>query len=349
MSTAPCVEEALQMSQAAVAEQPVFIVGCGRSGTTLMRLMLSAAGGLMIPPECDFLWRAVRRFGAGATLDAHDIEEFVSLLERISSFPGLDLSIDQIRAELRDKGRAGLPDCIAHVYRTYAARAGRSRWGDKNPFYVLYLDEIRRLYPGVRVIHMIRDGRDVTVSYRTTKMRPYNTFITAKRWVRCIQAGRDWGARHPEQYLEVRYEDLIADPERQLRRVAPFVGERYSDAMLGYYVDNQDMRRIPAHDREHHGNLVKPIIKGNSEKWRAEMSETDRQTFEWVGGRLLADLGYAEPSASPASGVLLYVWLCEVRWRLGRAAPIRQVVERLPWRARTVAKTGLLIDNEHYR
>jgi hypothetical protein len=235
------------------------------------------------------------------------------------------------------------------VYRTYATRAGRSRWGDKNPFYVLYLDEIRQLYPGVRVIHMIRDGRDVTVSYRNTKMRPYNTFITAKRWVRCIQAGQAWGARHPEQYLEVRYEDLIADPERQLRRVAPFVGERYSDAMLGYYLDNQDMRRIPAHDRGHHGNLAKPIIKGNSEKWRAEMSETDRQTFEWVGGHLLADLGYAEPSGSAAGSVLPYLWLCEARWRLGGAAPIRHIVERLPWRARTVAKAGLLIDNEHYR
>src|SRR5688500_14721348 len=170
MSTAPCIEDAIEMSHSALAEEPVFIVGCGRSGTTLMRLMLSAAGGLIIPPECDFLWRAVRRFGAGATLAAHDIEEFIRLLEGISSFPGLELSIDQIGAELREKRSVGLPDCIAHVYRTYATRAGRSRWGDKNPFYVLYLDQIRQLYPGVRVIHMMRDGRDVTVSYRTTKM-----------------------------------------------------------------------------------------------------------------------------------------------------------------------------------
>jgi len=349
MYAAPELKESVPMSHSAVTEQPVFIVGCGRSGTTLMRLMLSAAGGLMIPPECDFLWRALRRFGATATLDAHEIEQFVDLLARISSFPGLELSIDQIRAELRTREAPRVGDCIAHVYRMYATRERRARWGDKNPFYVLYLDEIRDLYPGVRVIHMIRDGRDVSVSYQRTRMRPYNTFMTAKRWVRCVHAGQDWGARHPDQYLEVRYEDLIEDPEGQLRRVAPFVGEPYSDAMLGYYLDNQDMRRIPAHDRGHHGNLAKPIMKGNSEKWRAEMSETDRQTFEWVGGRLLAHLGYPDQSASPARAVLPYLWLCEARWRLGMAGAMRQMVERLPWRARTVAKTGLLIDNEHYR
>ena len=119
--------------------------------------------------------------------------------------------------------------------------------------------------------------------------------------------------------------------------------------MLGYYLDNQDMRRIPAHDRGHHGNLAKPIMKGNSAKWRAEMTGSDRRTFEWVGGQLLAQLGYTETRESTASGVLPYVWLCEARWRLGGAGLTRQVVDRLPWRARTVVKRGLLIDNEHYR
>jgi hypothetical protein len=196
---------------------------------------------------------------------------------------------------------------------------------------------------------MIRDGRDVAVSYQNTKMQPYSTFVTATRWVRCVRAGQAWGARHPDQYLEVRYEDLTDNPEAQLRRVAPFVGERYSEAMLAFYLDNHDMRRIPSHDRAHHGNLSKPVMKGNHEKWRTKMTAEDRQTFEWVGGRLLAELGYAQQSRSRAVALVPYLWLCEARTRAGQRDMVRQVVEKLPWRARTLAKKGFLIDNEHYR
>jgi hypothetical protein len=331
------------------SQQPVFIVGCGRSGTTLMRLMLSAAGDLMIPPECDFLWRAVRRFGADASLTATQVAEFVSVLEHISSFPGLELTAGDLLEGLQASGASRLADCVSHVYATYAARQGRSRWGDKNPFYVLYLNEIRELYPQVRVIHMVRDGRDVAVSYRSTKMRPYNTFVTAHRWVRCVQTGQAWGARHPDQYLEIRYESLIEDPEGQLRRVAPFVGEPYSDAMLSYYLDNQDLRRIPVHDRAHHGNLAKPIMTKNREKWRTQMSDADRHIFEWVAEDTLEAFGYIEQARPTPPALLPYLWSSELRWRFGATRTVRAIVDCSPWRVRTGLKKAFLIDNEHYR
>src|SRR5688572_22410511 len=122
MSVATCSSETVEHASPRLADQPVFIVGCGRSGTTLMRLMLSAAGGLMIPPECDFLWRAVRRFGPDATLDGRGIADFVALLGGISSFPGLELPLDQLGRELQQRGSAPLRDCIGHVYTSYATR-----------------------------------------------------------------------------------------------------------------------------------------------------------------------------------------------------------------------------------
>jgi hypothetical protein len=329
---------------------PVFIVGCGRSGTTLLRLMLSSTGSLMIPPESDFLWRAADRFGPDSRLDQAGISGFVAFVERISSFPGLEIDGTELLAGLQAQPiPVPIADCIAHIYALYAAKRGCPRWGDKNPFYVLRLDLIRHLYPGARIIHVLRDGRDVAVSYQKTKMRPYNIYMTALRWTRCVTAGQQWGAANPSQYLEVRYETLIADTESELRRVCAFIDEPFSPAMLTYYENNRDLQHIPPSDRAHHQNLARPLMKNNGEKWRREMDDTQRYIFEGTAGSLLTRLGYPLDSAGRSALLDGYLAICRARHALGRTPPVRKAVETPHWKARRLVRNLFLIDNEHYR
>lgn len=329
-------------------QDPVFIVGCGRSGTTLLRVMLAASDRLTIPPESDFLWRTARRFGtATRMLGRH--EEFISTLEAISSFPALELSADEIRDELKRQPGETVADCVAAVYRLYARKNGRSRWGDKNPFYVRYLGQIHRLFPNVRVIHVVRDGRDVAVSLRKTKMRPHNLFLTARRWVSCVEAGRRWGAQHRDRYLEIQYEALIAQPERELERVCHFIGETFSPAMLEYHQHNQDLRQVAPAERIHHGNLARPIMSRNAEKWRAELTLQDQQIIEAVAGRTLSASGYRLVHESFPLWLKVYIQSCELRHGLGARSMMRRLVDVAPWRVRRATRKALLIDNEHYR
>ena len=313
-------------------DNPVFIVGCGRSGTTLLRLMLSSSGALMIPPESDFLWRAAVRFGPDSRLDRAAIREFVDFVQRISSFPGLELDVTELLEGLTARpAPVPIADCIAHVYRAYAAKRGCARWGDKNPFYVL------------------RDGRDVAVSYQKTKMRPYNVYMTAVRWTRCVTAGQRWGAANPVQYLEIRYEDLIDNTERELRRVCGFIGEEFSPAMLSYYEKNQDLQQIPLSDRAHHQNLAKPLMKNNRAKWCQEMDDSQRYVFEAAAGPLLTQLGYPVTPSPSSAWLDSYVAMCRARHTLGRTRPVRRVASARHWKARRLVRNLFLIDNEHYR
>jgi hypothetical protein len=331
-------------------DDPVFIVGCGRSGTTLLRLMLSSPGSLVIPPESDFLWRAAARFGPDSRLDQAAIAEFVEFVRRISSFSGLQLDAAELLDGLTARpAPVPIADCIAQVYAAYAAKRGCTRWGDKNPFYVLRLDLIQKLFPGARIIHVLRDGRDVAVSYQKTRMRPYNVYMTALRWTRCVTAGQRWGAKNPAQYLEVRYEDLIGSTERELRRVCEFIGEEFSPAMLTFYEQNEDLQQIPPSDRAHHQNLAKPLMRDNRAKWRREMDPTQRYVFEATAGPLLARLGY--PLTPSSSSALLdgYLAMCRARHTLGRTRPVRKVAAAPYWKARRLVRNLFLIDNEHYR
>jgi hypothetical protein len=327
---------------------PVFIVGCGRSGTTLLRVMLASSDRLMIPPESDFLWRAARRFGPGARMTGRH-EEFVSMLEAISSFPALELSSDEIRHELAGQPSETVAHCVSAVYRLYARKSGRSRWGDKNPFYVRYLGLIQRLFPNLRVIHVVRDGRDVAVSVRKTKMRPHNLFLSARRWASCVEAGRRWGAQHQDRYLEIRYEALVAHPEQELKRVCDFIGEPFSPAMLEYHKDNQDLRHVAPAERGHHGNLARPIMRRNTDKWRAELTLHDQQIIEAVAGRTLSASGYSRVHDAVPLWLKAYVQSCELRYGLGARPLVRRLVDAAPWRVRWATRKALLIDNEHYR
>jgi hypothetical protein len=329
-------------------QDPVFIVGCGRSGTTLLRVMLSGSERLMIPPESDFLWRTARRFGTAARMHNRH-EEFITTLEQISSFSALELSRDEIHEVLDQEKSDTVADCVAAVYRLYARKLGRSRWGDKNPFYVRYLDVIERLFPNLRVIHLVRDGRDVAVSLRKTKMRPHNLFLTARRWTRCVEAGRRWGAAHPDRYIEVRYEMLIEQPEQELRRVCTFIGEPFSPAMLDYHKENQDLRQVAPAERSHHRNLARPIMAGNAEKWRVELSLHDKQIIETVAGSTLSAAGYGSVQFSAPLWLRVYVQTCKLRYEIGARPLVRRLVDASPWRVRRVARKALLIDNEHYR
>jgi hypothetical protein len=310
--------------------------------------MLSASAELTIPPECDFLWRSAARFGRAADMRGRE-REFVECVAALSSFEGLEVQPDDILRRLQGRSPLPLSECIGAVYAVYADKRGRARWGDKNPFYVLHLDLVEALFPEAHVIHMVRDARDVVASYQKTKMRPHHLLITAKRWQRCVRAGRRWGAERPDRYLEIRYEELVATPEREMRRTCAFAHMAYSDRMLEFHAANRDLHEIPPGERQHHQNLARPIMRSNSEKWRSELSPHEIRLVEHVTAPLLEAAGYRREAGRLAASERMEAAVLTARYRLGRAGLVDRMLPRLPWRARAALRRALLVDNEHYR
>ena len=259
---------------------PFFIVGSPRSGTGLLRDLVRAHPAIEIPSESHFIPPLFHGYR-----DPLSERTARTLARRI-------LALRWVRAWRLDLAPSDFAGCrtyaeiVGRMYAAYAARSAKVRWGDKTPQYVREIPALRALFPDCRVLHIHRDGRDVWRSWRATSFGPANAYVAAKTWAGFVGAGRAAGRNlDPGTYMEVRYEDLLADPERIMRAVCDFLGESFDPAMLRPMAPPiGGWRDRPAIDGE--------IARTNSGRWRAELPVEDRRVFEAIAGSELADLGY---------------------------------------------------------
>ena len=265
---------------------PLFVLGVRRSGTTLLRVMLDRNAELAVPDESYFVPQLARRHRRV------DPEAFLDDLRRLPTLLEWRLSPDAVAPLLRPGVSTG--EAIGAVFQAYAAVRGKARWGDKTPLYMQYLPVLERLFPSALYVHLIRDGRDAALSFLSVPAgimtegwgHPRDAAGFACQWATEVRAARALGRRvGPARYLEVLYEDLVAVPEAELRRICAFTGLEYDAGMLGYVGQTESARK------EHQQRLNEPPRVG-ARDWRTEMSPADVAAFEAVAGDLLDELGY---------------------------------------------------------
>lgn len=288
-----------------------FLVGSGRSGTTLTRAMLDSHPELAVPPETYFITElaanADRYQGGGG----FDVDAFLDEILENQWFRRWELDPEAVRSALRDEPPADYADAIRGVFRQFAAAAGKSRYGDKTPVYVYELAQLGELFPEARFIHLVRDGRDVAASFMDQAgMRPNGVAEAALLWRERVSAGRSAGAvLGSSRYVEIRYEDLVDDPEATLRRICDFIDLEYRPEMLSYPQRAAELVARDGGPEQHRGVFMEPTA--GLRDWRTELSADEIEAFELVAGDLLSDLEYerhADTSWSrhhPSVGVLV--------------------------------------------
>jgi sulfotransferase family protein len=287
-----------------------FVVGMNRSGTTLLRMMLDSHPELTIPPETHFVpdvIRACRRKGG-------EPEEVLAVMKSRREWGDFGFGDDEMLGLLRERGRRLDPgDALRAFYEAYAAREGKPRWGEKTPRYVGKMRQIQAALPEARFVHVVRDGRDVALSVLDRTVRDLSASDVGKRWKRKIQKARD-AAPKLDHYIEVRYEDLILETEPTLRRICEFIELGWDDAVLDYHERSperlEEMKRaLPADQRSSeldverrmatHAMTTKPPDAERVSRWKRDMSDLDRASFEEVAGGMLRDLGYETAAPQP--------------------------------------------------
>jgi hypothetical protein len=265
---------------------PLIVLGVGRSGTTLLRVMLDRNTKLAIPDESFFMLPLARRHRGRVKADA-----FFADLRRLPRLREWGLEPDDVRPRLRDGMTTG--EAIAAIFETYAEKAGKPRWGDKTPLYMQHLPLLERLFPDALWLHLVRDGRDAALSFLalgpgfsgTTWAQPHTVGQFAARWKVEIETARELGRRAGDRYFELSYEDLVSEPDPQLRRICEFASLPWEPEMLAY-AGSVDVSKLPEHQR-----LAQPPTP-NVRNWREEMPATDARAFEDVAGDVLRDSGY---------------------------------------------------------
>lgn len=271
------------------SDTPFFIIGVHRSGTTLLRYMLSSSPRVYIPPESDFIPRFFGR-APHRPLPPRRLKRLLTIIFTQYRF------VREWQGPPPDPARFGRQPSPAAfldtLYRLYAQQRGALRWGDKTPIYASYLPLLDTLFPQARFIHLIRDGRDVALSMleKWGRSEPHvDIYFTARNWVRRIQQARAAGQRlGPTRYLEMRYEALTAEPERELRALCAFLEEEFHPAMLAH----QEQARLDVAAGSFHAPVREPASTARVARWRSALDSADVRLFESVAGPLLAELGY---------------------------------------------------------
>lgn len=278
-----------------------MIVGVPRSGTTLLRLMLDAHPQLAIPPETGFLLAAPH-----PNPQATPRELAGHLLKHPVDAPAwADFGVDAghfLAAASHLPLQAGLAEVLRLFYRLYAERHNKPRYGDKTPLYVEHIQRVAQHLPEARFIHILRDGRDVALSWRKVWFAPSQDMPElVRRWARMIHSARQQA--RGLHYLEVHYDQLLRTPERQLRRICDFIELDFNPCMLDFH--RHAPERLAEHRARYHvdGHLLvsqeqrlqqqrltmQPLDESRLAVWRELMSPAEQIACEGAAAGLLRE------------------------------------------------------------
>jgi len=280
--------------------RPLFIVGVGRCGTSMLLKLINEFTSIAIPAESHFIPKFARKLNRYGDLERR--ENLVKLLQDIKRFSyvkdwRMDFNLERIVERVDEYNYSGV---IRAIYSEFAYQNGKQRWGDKTPPYLLHMSELLAMFPDAQFIHIIRDGRDCALSVIECTWGPKNVFRAANWWKDSLDSGlrqakmmRDSRLEISSTYLQIRYEDILDDPETQLKKIFEFLEEKF--------------------DRE---IIAKCHIKRNNKlKWQEKMSKEDRKLFEQVAGDMLEELGYRREfnELTPISGLVSLAYLIDNR------------------------------------
>ena len=259
---------------------PIFIGGAGRSGTTLMRVMLDAHPRICCGPE----WKMMPTI-------AELFQTFTNYLRPVMSNYG------NTTADVQGHFRVFIQGMMENFLRA----EGKPRWAEKTPNNVRWMVSLGEIFPEARFIHMVRDGRDVACSLVTKywpdpatgkKIDQVQDMTGAARYWRDVVMAARRQAEDPSlagRVLEVRYETLVTDTAATMRQVLAFVGEEWDDAVLSHHTKDRTGELVEASTLQ----ILEPVNQTALARWQQDMTPDDKAVFKAEAGALSTALGYA--------------------------------------------------------
>jgi len=277
---------------------PFFILANPRSGSTMFRLILNAHSKVVVPPESGFtLWYAdkytkVERFSE-ATLD-----EFILDVLKAKKFETFGLS----KKRLRDVIFTGKPDnyidLVDLVYKAYAQKMGKDVGvvGDKNNYYINHIAELLQYFPKEKFILLIRDGRDVALSYKNLSRFALDSRYRPRLTAEIEEIAFEWRKNGLEflnlmnapNFMLVRYEDLLCNTESRIQAVLSFLEVGYESSVLDFYLKNDE----PKDFLKWKGKTTEAIDPSNMGKYKKFLSASEIEIFNEIAGDVLDAFGY---------------------------------------------------------
>lgn len=269
--------------------------------------MLNAHSLVAVPPESRFIVDLYRG-------DEAVVDEFLESLRTHKRFVAWELPIEAVAGELGGRTTVPYSEAVMAAYRAYARRRNKPRWGDKTPRYIEHIPLLSRLYPDARFVHLVRDGRDVALSYADVPFGPKSVTKAAQLWASRVSAGVSAGrSLPPGRYMELHYEALVDDSERHTRALCDFLGLEFAPEMLE---PGRAHREVLARAAMYNPRVTERIARTRS--WTEQMPRSQVELFEAVAGEVLSTVGYERSFPAPGAGARLKASLGRAGVPLGR-------------------------------
>lgn len=270
---------------------PIFIVGAPRSGTTLLRLILDRHPAIAIPDETEFFHFVYSRRRAFGDLSVpRNRQRLIHQYLATEHIRRLGLDLTALHETLLREG-TGYPEFFSSLLRFNAVHHGKQIPGEKSPYHALIVELLCAWFPDCRIIHLVRDPRDVAASMMRMPWAARSVLVSALAWRKCNQAACQSSRR--TNYLMLRYEDLVADPEKHLGRICRHAEVEYAPGLVGTTDFEPGVRWW---GRRARGKLTGERL----DRWRVDLAPWQAAVVERVAGSYMEMYGYSRelPRAS---------------------------------------------------
>lgn len=285
-------------------EKPIFIIGNNRSGTSLLRLMLTCHEEIVIPPESHFMLWNYDKYHDWKPTYGYDF--LLSDIFASTKFETWELSRFELKKFLESRNPLSYSEVVADIYIYYGVKHNKNAilWGDKNSLWVEKLPTLYLLFRRARFIHIIRDGRDIAASYiglnhfsgeknKYFPKLPSKIDQIAELWNNNINSIAKFLSSLPKQnYVEIKYEDLICNNKATIDKLLNFLNLHPSSSVFLYHEINKVKNYEPKEFLNWKEKLNEPLDRSNIGKYKQELKPAEITLFEHIATEALTKYGY---------------------------------------------------------
>lgn len=275
-----------------------FILGRPRSGTTLLRTLFDAHPNVKIPPECKFILDLYPKYGKKENWSEKDLMGFYDDLLQQWRFDTWKIDPGELKGALLScSGKNPYSKICRVVYDQYKSFFKKEQilwFGDKNPGYTIYSRRLLEIFPDAKFIQIIRDYRDNYVSVKDVDFELPVPSLVATKWRLFYHSVRKASGLNPDRYRTVRYEDLVEDPEKEMKALCAFLGIDYHPEVLDFYKKEEEVFKVYPKKfiTRYHANLVKKVNKSRSGIWKEKLSAREVRLADFAVGSTAEKAGY---------------------------------------------------------
>ena len=206
-----------------------FICGAPRSGTTLLRSILSSHSKIIVTPESHFFQKWVHRYGSEKIFSTEEKETFLNQMRDWDRFDNFNLDVSSLNEQvMQGCDTVSLKCFFDSLMVLYALQSGKPVWCEKTPYNEYYLDVIFKWYPQSRLIYLLRDPRAVIASLLKTPWASKNIYQHVRQWKKSVHVYLD----NKEKFFFLKYEDLVDFPKKNIFNLCSDLGFKFESGMI---------------------------------------------------------------------------------------------------------------------